>query len=425
MRAAREWVVTKRLLAGVGVVAFFMAGSAAEAQSSRQATVTPARTTVTYAKDVAPILYNNCTECHRPTMNAPMSLLTYDETRPWARAIKARVVAREMPPWSSDAPHGTFKNDPRLSQKDIDTIAAWVDAGAPKGNDRDLPTPPKYVEGWTIGTPDAIFTMTEDYEVPADGTIPYQYIRVPTNLTEDKWIQAIEFRPGDRRVVHHIIASAQPAGGNPRDERTVGRTGLGGITPNKPGVVFQPGVARLLRANSEIILQMHYTTIGEPTTDRTSVAVIYAKNPPTKMVGGGNVLNVRFEIPPNTPNHVVTASRTFTEDTMLTSMMPHMHVRGKSMTYTLTYPDGRTELLLNVPKYDFNWQHSYELAEPKLLPKGSKLEVSATYDNSVNNPYNPDPNATVRWGDQTWEEMMIGFYSTLVAAPAKTTIQQR
>jgi hypothetical protein len=381
-------------------------------------------TSITYAKHVAPILYKNCTECHRPAMSAPMSLMTYDDVRPWARAIKQRVVKREMPPWSADPSHGAFKNDPSLSQKEIDTIAAWVDGGAPKGNDADIPAPPKYAEGWTIGTPDAVFTMTEPFQVPADGTIPYQYIRIPTNLTEDRWIAAIEFKPGDRRVVHHIIASAQPAGGNARDERTPGRTGLGGITPNKPGVTFAPGVARLLRANSEIILQMHYTTVGEATSDVTSVAVKWAKTPPVKMVSGGNILNARFIIPPGASNHEVRAERMFADDVLLTSMMPHMHVRGKSMTYIATYPDGRSETLLSVPRYDFNWQHTYELAEPKLLPKGTKLEIIATYDNSTGNPFNPDPSATVRWGDQTWEEMMIGFYSTIVPAPNRTTSQQ-
>ena len=207
-----------------------------------------------------------------------MSLMSYEDVRPWARAIKQRVVNREMPPWSADAAHGRFKNDPSLPQKEIDTIAAWVDSGAAKGNEGDMPPVPQYADGWTIGTPDAVFTMTESYQVPAEGTIPYQYIRIPTNLAEDKWLQAIEIRPGDRRVVHHVIASAQPAGGNARDERNTGRTSLGGITPNKPGVMYEPGVARLLRANSEIILQMHYTTIGEATSDRTSVAVIYRRS---------------------------------------------------------------------------------------------------------------------------------------------------
>jgi hypothetical protein len=249
-------------------------------------TPSPVTSPVTFNKHVAPILYKNCVECHRPTMFAPMSLVTYEEARPWARAIKQRVARREMPPWSADPHVGKFKNDPRLSQADIDTIVKWVDTGAARGNDRDLPARPVFPEGWTIGTPDAIFTMTEEYSVPAEGTIPYLYFRIPTNLTEDKWVQAIEIRPGDRRVVHHVIANAQPAGANPR-------------TPNKPGVVYEPGVARLLKAGSEIVLQMHYTTMGLPATDRTSLAVIYAKEPPTRVIAGGNAMNVRFEIPPN------------------------------------------------------------------------------------------------------------------------------
>jgi mono/diheme cytochrome c family protein len=199
--------VTKMLAGAAAILGVFVTGTVilAEQPAQRSAASAPA---VTFTKDVAPILYKNCTECHRPSMFAPMSLVTYEETRPWARSIKQRVVKREMPPWSADPAHGVFKNDPRLSQKDIDTIAAWVDAGAPKGNDRDLPPAPTYAEGWTIGTPDAVFTMTEDYNVPADGTIQYQYITVPTNLTEDKYVQAIEIKPGNRAVVHHVIASA-------------------------------------------------------------------------------------------------------------------------------------------------------------------------------------------------------------------------
>jgi hypothetical protein len=386
-----------------------------------QPSVAAAQGNPTYAKDVAPIIYNNCVSCHRPTMFAPMSLMTYEETRPWARAIKQRVVKREMPPWTADAPHGVFKNDPRLSQKDVDTIAAWVDAGAPRGDDRDMPARPTFAEGWTIGKPDAIFTMTEDFKVPAEGTIPYQYIRVPTHLTEDKWIQAIEFRPSNPAVVHHIIASAQPAGGAPNDERTPGRVGLGGITPNMPGETYEPGVARKLPANSEIILQMHYTTNGAATSDRTSIGVIYAKEPPKKALGGGMILNVAFSIPPGADNHEVKASQVLQQDTVLTRLMPHMHMRGKDMTYVATYPDGRQETLLSVPKYLFDWQIVYELAEPKVLPKGTRLDVTAHFDNSTKNAYNPDPTQTVRWGDQTWEEMMIGFFTTLVDAAAPST----
>ena len=371
----------------------------------------------TFAKDVAPIFYKNCAECHRPTMFAPMSLLTYEEARPYARSIKQKVVAKQMPPWGADPAYGTFKNDPRLSQRDIDTIVAWVDAGAPRGDDRDLPSKPQFAEGWTIGKPDAIFTMEEEYRIPATGTIPYLYFRVPTHLTEDKWIQAIEIKPSARAHVHHVIAYTQPADAPLQRGGALGPTNIGGVTPNKPGVVFPPGVARLMRGNSDIVLQIHYTTNGTPAKDRTSVALIFAKEPPTKLAAGGMALNLRFVIPAGADNHEVRAEQVLAKDTYLTSLTPHMHVRGKDMTYIAHYPDGTSETLLSVPKYDFNWQITYELAEPKLIPKGTKIEVIAHYDNSTANKANPDPTQDVRWGDQTWEEMMIGFWGSVVPRP--------
>jgi hypothetical protein len=378
---------------------------------------------VTFTKDVAPILYKNCVECHRPTMFAPMSLMTFDDARPWARSIKQRVTARTMPPWGADPAHGTFKNDPRLSEGDIETIAKWVDAGAQKGDDKDLPPAPQLVEGWTIGKPDAVFTMDEEFTIPPTGAIPYKYFRVPTNLTEDKWIQAIEIKPGARAQVHHVIAFTQPAGSPLKPGGELGPTNIGGVTPNKPGLVFAPGVARLLRGNSDIVMQIHYTTNGTETKDRTTVGIIYAKQPPTKVAAGGMVINPRFVIPANDGNAEVKATTTLSRDTTLTAMTPHMHVRGKDMIYIAHYPDGTSETLLSVPKWDFNWQITYMLAQPKVLPKGTQVEVIAHYDNSANNKFNPDPSKDVHWGDQTWEEMMIGFFSTIVEPPAAPTAQ--
>jgi hypothetical protein len=375
----------------------------------------------TFTKDVAPIFNKACVECHRPTMFAPMSLTTYDAARPWARSIKARVTARTMPPWGADAPHGVFKNDPTLTQAEIDTIAAWVDAGAPKGDDRDMPQTPHFADGWTIGVPDAVFTMDEEFHIPAEGAIPYQYLRVPTGLTEDKWIQAIEIRPGAMAQVHHVIAFTQPAGQPIRETGVLGPTNIGGTTPNKPGIRYADGVARLLRGNSDIILQMHYTTNGKEASDRTKVAVIYAKEPPKKVAAGGMVLQPRFVIPAYDGNAEVKGVVRLQRDTVVTTYTPHMHVRGKDMKYIAHYPDGTTETLLNVPKYDFNWQITYELAAPKVLPKGTEVEVIAHYDNSTNNKFNPDPSKDVRWGDQTWEEMMIGFFGTLAEPPAQVT----
>jgi len=407
--------VTKRRTAlGTLIVALFGLSSAARAADAP----------VTFTKDVAPILYKSCVECHRPTMFAPMSLVTFDDARPWARSIKQRVVARTMPPWGADPAHGSFKNDPRLSQTEIDTIAKWVDNGAPKGDDTDLPPVPQLAEGWTIGKPDAVFTMDEEYKIPASGTIPYLYFRVPTHLTEDKWIQAIEIKPGARSHVHHVLAYTQPAGQTPNPGGALGPTNIGGVTPNKPGLVFDPGVARLFRGNSDIVLQMHYTTNGTEATDRTTVAVIYAKEPPTKLAAGGMALNPRFVIPANDGNAEVRATQVLTKDTLVTAYTPHMHVRGKDMTYIAHYADGTDETLLSVPKYDFNWQITYQLAQPKLLPKGTKVEVIAHFDNSTANKFNPDPSKDVRWGDQTWEEMMIGFYSTVVDVPAAAATPQ-
>ena len=380
----------------------------------------------TFSKDVAPIFNKSCVECHRPTMFAPMSLTTFDEARPWARSIKQRVVSGVMPPWGADTPHGMFKNDPRLTPLEIETIAAWVDAGAPKGDDKDLPPAPKFADGWSIGKPDAIFTMDEEFTIPASGTIPYKYFKAPTGLTEDKWIQAIEIHPSARAQVHHVLAFTQPAGSVPKPGGELGPDNIGGVTPNKPGLVFEPGVARLLKGNSDIVMQIHYTANGKEGKDRTTIGVIYATQPPTKLAAGGMAINPRFVIPAGDGNAEVRATLPLTRDTLITGFTPHMHVRGKDMTYIAHHADGTDETLLAVPRYDFNWQITYELAKPKLLLKGTKLEVIAHFDNSTGNKFNPDPTKDVRWGDQTWEEMMIGFFSTVQPpAAAAATPQQR
>src|SRR5439155_22291615 len=327
---------------------------------------------------------------------------------------------RIMPPWGAHPGHGEFKDGPRLSQAEIDTVAGWVHGGAVKGNDSDLPKAPQFVEGWTIGKPDAVFTMEEDFDIPATGVIPYQYLRVPTHLTEDKWIQAIEIRPSANAQVHHVLAFTQPSGQPINQGGALGPTNIGGVTPNKPGITFEPGVARLLRGNSDLIMQMHYTTNGKPATDRTRIGVIYAKQPPTKLQAGGMVVQPRFVIPAYDGNAEVKGTTKLERDTVMTSLTPHMHVRGKDMIYIAHYPDGTSETLLSVPKYDFNWQITYQLAQPKTLPKGTEVEVIAHYDNSPGNKFNPDPSKDVKWGDQTWEEMMIGFFSTVVDPPPTT-----
>jgi hypothetical protein len=330
-----------------------------------------------------------------------------------------------MPPWGADPAHGIFKNDPRLSDKEIETILAWVDAGAPKGDEADMPKLPEMVEGWTIGKPDAVFAMLEPFKIPATGTVEYQYLRIPVNNAEDKWIGAIEIKPEARAHVHHVIAYTQPSGEKISEGGVLGPGNIGGVTPNKPGVVFDPGVGRLLQAHTDIILQMHYTTNGEAASDKTQVGVRYLKEAPSMVARGGSVIQPQFVIPAGAANHEVRGSRVLQTDTILTSLTPHMHVRGKDMTYTATYPDGRSEVLLSVPKWDFNWQITYQLKEAKRLPKGTRIDVVAHYDNSAQNKFNPDPTKDVRWGDQTWEEMMIGFWGTVADRQATSSQQQQ
>ena len=412
----------------LGIAVIAAARMAAEPASPDGASTIAAPT---FSKDIAPVLFNRCAECHRPGAMAPMSLLTYEDARPWAKAIKAKVVKREMPPWGADPSVGKFANDPSLSQAEIDMIAAWADAGAPEGKRADLPPAPHFTEGWSIGKPDHIFTMIQPFKVPADGTVPYVYITIPTNLKEDIWIKGVELKPTDRRVVHHIISDLVEGDGKPVDpapKPTRDRTrkevggGLGGLVPGRLYGLYEEGVARRIPAGADIVLQMHYTTIGEPVTDQTQIGVVLAKEPPTKLRagGGGQIPNVMFAIPAGHPNYEVVAKQTINRDTYLSTMYPHMHVRGKDVSYTLVYPDGREEVVLNVPKYDFNWQLNYRLAEPKFVPKGSTLLIKAHYDNSKDNPFNPDPTATVRWGDQTWEEMLIGYFGTIeIETPKK------
>jgi mono/diheme cytochrome c family protein len=386
------------------------------------APVAQAAATPTFSKDVAPIVFKACAECHRPGAIAPMSLLSYEDVRPWARAIKQRVMSREMPPWGADPRVGRFANDPSLSDAEIATISSWVDGGAPEGSRADMPKVPAFTEGWAMGKPDLIWEFVEPFTVPADGTVPYSYVTVPTNLKEDVWITGIEYRPTDRRVLHHIISDVVEGNGKPVPKPSLTKDpsrrelgGIGGYVPGRQETEFDEGTARRIPAGADIVLQMHYTTIGVPVSDRLQIGVRLAKQPPTKLrkAAGGSMPNTTFAIPPGHPNYEVSAQKTFPKATYLNTLYPHMHVRGKDVKYVLNYPDGKEELLLSVPKYDFNWQLTYKLAEPKLIPAGATLKVVAHFDNSPGNRFNPDPSATVKWGDQTWEEMLIGYFSTI------------
>ncbi len=381
-------------------------------------TSTTTAATPTFSKDVAPILYKNCAVCHRPGDIAPMSLLTYENTRPWARAIREQVITGQMPPWHATQPHGTFSNDRRLSEQDKDTLIRWIDGGAPQGNAKDLPPPPKFSDGWEIGKPDAILSMAKEYEVPESGEIAYQYFQVPTNFTEDKWVQAIEVRPGTRSVVHHVLVFCREPGAKagplpyahvvPKLPHQHGGGPGNLVATTAPGtnaLILPPGKALLIKAGSVLLLQMHYTTNGTAAKDRSSVGIIFAKQPPQQEIRTNAFVNPLFVILPGANNHEVKSAIQFTEDTHILGLIPHTHLRGKSWDYRIIYPDGRTETVLSVPKYNFNWQTYYAFAKPLAAPKGARLEATAHYDNSTANRFNPDPKATVRWGDQTWEEM--------------------
>ncbi len=383
----------------------------------------------TFSKDVAPIVQEHCQTCHRPGEAAPFSLLSYKEARPWASSIKEAVQLRKMPPWFADPHYGKFNNDRTMSQKDIDTIVAWVNAGAPEGNPKDLPKPVAFTNGWIIGKPDMAVSMPAKYEIPASGTIDYQYILIPLNLTEDKWVQMAEVRPGNRSLVHHVIAFVRPPGskwmsgaqpGIPFVPKSGGESGenefLVGYAPGMPPDVLPAGRAKLIKAGSDVILQMHYTANGKPGTDQTTVGMIFAKEPVREKVFTIAATTSKFAIPAGDPNYEVDSSFEFGADTHVTMLMPHMHLRGKDFMFRAVYPTGEKQVLLNVPHYDFSWQLTYQPEKDIIMPKGSKMECVAHYDNSPNNPNNPDPTKIVRYGDQSWEEMMFGFFDVAVDA---------
>ncbi len=364
----------------------------------------PASKDVTFTKDVAPIFFKSCAECHRAGEIAPFSVLSYKDVRPWAKSIREKVASREMPPWHADPNHGEWLNDRRLTQAEIETIVAWVDGGAKEGDPKDLPPAPKFTDGWAIGQPDETFSIPEQ-SVPATGVVPYKYLVVPTNLKEDRWVTAAEIRSTGRSVVHHVIVFVQ----DPNKPASADGNLLAGVAPGEQPARYRPGLAKKIPAGARLIFQMHYTPNGEATKDVTTIGLKYAKEPPQHQVLTRPVLNMSFTIPAGDPNYEVKSSYTFKEDARLVSLMPHMHLRGKDFEIKAIFPDGTSKILLKVPRYDFSWQTYYVPKEPVAVPKGTKIECLAHFDNSPGNKYNPDPTKDVKWGDQTWEEMMIGW----------------
>ena len=417
-----------------GAVAFLVFVSLTAANTAGVPAQSQSDKAPTFSRDVAPILYANCVGCHRPGDIAPMSFVTYNDTRPWARAIEKAVADGIMPPWHADAPAGTFDNERRLTAAEKDTIRQWVAAGSPQGNPDAMPAAPVFSDGWRIGKPDAVFEMQEEYTVPATGKIEYEYFYIPTNFDEAKWLQAIEVRPGNRSLVHHVLVYYQARPDGPaqppairvvpehnrpsprRDERGIAlrpqqRTPglqtrlLATYAPGTDPQIFRPGTAVRLAPGGTIQLQMHYTATGTAGTDRTKVAMAFAKEPPAHEIRPSQFINAQFTIPAGAQDHRVDTHVDFVQDAIVWGIFPHTHVRGKRWQYTLELPDGTKRTLLSVPKYDFNWQTYYMFKEPLQVPKGARIASSAWYDNSAANRSNPDATVDVRWGDQTWEEM--------------------
>lgn len=391
-----------------------------------------------FYRDVRPILEQHCQSCHRPGEIAPFSLVTYEETRPWASDMLRAIASRKMPPWFADPCCGHFGNDPSLSKDEIQKIAAWVKAGAPAGNEKDAPPPQHRTEGWNISPPDRVLKMPVAVRLPANGDVEYTYEIVPTNFQEGKWVERSELRPSARAHVHHAVIYIRPPQsqwlrgapiGVPFTASTLRDPDLmhqAHETTSDLLLVYAPGsspenwpagMAKFIPAHSDLIFQMHYTTNGHPARDQSSLGLVFAKHEPTERVLTLQLANDHdtIPIPPNTDDYRVEVSGTLPHDATLLGFFPHMHLRGKKFEYDIVHADGSRETLLRV-NYHFYWQLSYRLAQPRFLPAGTKLEAIGWYDNSRNNPHNPDPNSAVEWGEQTYNEMMVGFFD--VAVPA-------
>lgn len=392
------------------IVAGLVLGMNAEVHSER----------VTFAEDIAPIFNAHCVECHRPNQMAPMSLLSYKDARPWAKSIAKQVSQRTMPPWFASEESLHFSNKNVLTDEQIDLITRWADAGAPMGNRSDLPPVPTFNdEGWRMGTPDMIYTMDKPFTIEDDIDDIQPELTIDPQNTEDRWLQAIEVKPSNPGIVHHVLVYIQTPGA-PRTEGFGDGELVGIYGPGTPPIEFKDGYGKLFPAGSKISLDMHYHKEVGPDTaesDQTSVAFKFAPGPVDDPVTTVWIAQRFLDIPPNTDNVQSLSEFTFKDDGHILSFTPHMHYRGKSMHYAAHYPDGTVETLIDVPKFDFNWQLVYKLPEPKAVPKGTTIRVTAHHDNTANNPYNPDPSQHIRWGSKTTDEMMIGFmdysYETL------------
>ena len=418
---------------------FLVAAGAAIGVTGQSSTNPP-----TFYRDVLPILQQHCQSCHRAGEIAPMPLVTYAQARAYAQAIAQQAQARTMPPWFADPCCGKFFDDPSLTAEQIATLAQWVEAKSPGGDPKDAPPPTQWTTGWNIAQPDLVLRMPRPVPIPADGTVEYTYEIVPTNFTRDRWVRMSELRPSSRAHVHHAVVYVRPPDSKWLRGAPVGvpftATSLkdeqlrhqAHETTSDLLLVYAPGsspdrwpegMAKFIPAHSDLVFQMHYTTNGHAARDQAELGVVFSKQPPERRVLTLQLANAHdmIPIPPNTDNYRVEVHGTLPNDCLLLSFFPHMHLRGKRFEYNIVRADRSTETLLRV-NYDFYWQLSYRLAEPRPLPAGTELQAIAWYDNSKGNPHNPDPESAVQWGDQTWNEMMVGFFD--VAVPAGVSKEQ-
>lgn len=358
---------------------------------------------ISYEKTIAPLLIDNCVTCHRQGGIGPWQMTNYDMIKGFSPMIREVVRTERMPPWHADPHYNVFSNDRSLSKEEIKTLVHWIEAGSPRGTGSDpLAELKKQWPEWALGEPDLIVEIPP-FDVPASGVIPYQTPMAENPLQEDKWVRAVDFQPGDRTVLHHIIATM---GTNAESVRDGGS--LGGYVPGAGPMIVPAEAGVLIRKDSKFFFQMHYTVSGKPARDASRMGLYFRKDAPKYQLRSAVLLNPKLKIPANTKAHTESASKTFEHDVIVYSLLPHSHFRGKASNFIATYPDGRQEVLLSVPNYNFNWQTTYELKTPKLLPAGTKVTHSTTWDNSAQNKANPDPNREVPWGQQTWDEMLYG-----------------
>ncbi len=380
----------------------------------------------TFTRDVAPIFHANCLECHRPGEAAPMSLRTYEEARPWAKSIKEKVTSRVMPPWFADPNHGKFRNDPRLTDDQIATIASWVDAGAPRGNPADMPEVPEFTEGWRLGEPDFVIELPE-VDVPADGGDYFPDLSITPDMPEDRWVQKVEIRPSNLEVTHHVVIfmGGFGGGGGRRGGGMMGNFDVLGVwsVGTEPNV-YPEGTGRRLKQGQRLMTNMHYHPNGTAQKDQTRIGLHFGEGDLQHEIQAALAGSFSLTVPANEANHQEKASWYVDRDIKIISLFPHMHLRGKDMRMTAAYPDGREEVLLNVPGYDFNWQLFYYPEQAIELPAGSRIDILAHYDNSSGNPYNPDPNRSVYFGTSTDDEMLFGIFEYIETGEAVAKVDQ-